>query len=446
MANYKTRSESQIYDFDKDFPPCKTFQPSTQLPTVRSVIGMLRYHLDMATGSKSGIVTKDMAVCEVAKQIYAKYYHDTVYCVSLSTIVRKVDDLRKQVTEGKKRAGEKGKEGQKVVIEYKKLFDTKNMLFDVYAVKPDRQKALEEEWGVQMSEREYQYYEDQKTVRKMFCAKGVDPVWYQTIMKAQRVKELEEKYRRERDQQFQYKSITNITEILKQSGEITDSSSDKEQSEHVEQVEHGKEQVEHADEYIEQEDIQHLSEPKRKKRRFMDVVEVDTNDSMPSKFCHIRHSERKVRQEFYITVANLTGLGLSNNEASSAIVEVGNSMFERKWKTFGEYEDTFDIDTAPSHGNIRASLEEIEAQSLCQVVEKLEEQKLTGKMVTHASDSTTKKGVGQFMVQGLHIGQENAFPLPILQIYGETTEDIAMQVDMGFEILALVRGVSVKDV
>ena len=62
----------------------------------------------------------------------------------------------------------------------------------------------------------------------MFCSKGVDPVWYQTIMKAQRVKELEEKYRRERDQQFEYKSIDNITEILKKSGEITDSSSDKE--------------------------------------------------------------------------------------------------------------------------------------------------------------------------------------------------------------------------
>ena len=175
-------------------------------------------------------------------------------------------------------------------------------------------------------------------------------------------------------------------------------------------------------------------------------VEVNTNDFMPSKFCHIRHSERKVREEFYITVANLTGLGLSNNEASSAIVEVGNGMFERKWKTSGECDETFDIDTVPSHSNIKTSLEEIEAQSLYQVAEKLEEQKLAGKMVTHASDSTTKKGVGQFMVQGLHIGQENAFPLPILPIYGEKTEDIAMQVDMGFEILALVRGVSVKDV
>ena len=67
-------------------------------------------------------------------------------------------------------------------------------------------------------------------------------------------------------------------------------------------------------------------------------------------------------------------------------------------------------------------------------------------MITHASDSTTKKGVGKFMVQGLHIGQDNPYPLPLLSIYGETTEDIAMQVDMGFEILGAVRGVSAKEI
>ena len=104
------------------------------------------------------------------------------------------------------------------------------------------------------------------------------------------------------------------------------------------------------------------------------------------------------------------------------------------------------MDTAPSSSNIRIALQEIEAQSLSLVVDKLEEEKVTGKMITHASDSTTKKGVGQFVVQGLHIGQDIPFPMPILPIHGETTEDIARQVDLGFEILAAVRGVSVKQV
>ena len=67
---------------------------------------------------------------------------------------------------------------------------------------------------------------------------------------------------------------------------------------------------------------------------------------MPDKYHHIRISERKVRPEFYLAVANLIGLGLSNYEASSAIVEVGNKMFDRKWKIFGEYDEIFDMDTA----------------------------------------------------------------------------------------------------
>ncbi|QQP36986.1 Hypothetical protein FKW44_022261 [Caligus rogercresseyi] len=55
-------------------------------------------------------------------------------------------------------------------------------------------------------------------------------------------------------------------------------------------------------------------------------------------------------------------------------------------------DEVFDQDTVPSTRSIRAALQQIEAQSLCLVVEKLEEEKEKGKMITHASDSTTKKG------------------------------------------------------
>ena len=163
---------------------------------------------------------------------------------------------------------------------------------------------------------------------------------------------------------------------------------------------------------------------------FEDTVQRDTDDLLPQTFQHIRISERKVRDEFYQTVANLTGKGLSTSESSLAIIEVGNTMFQRRWKTSNDFDEAFDIDTVPTNRNIRTALQQIEAQSLCLVVDKLEDEKQKGKMITHASDSTTKKGVGQFMVQGLHVGQDNPFPLPILPVHGETTEDIAMQVDM----------------
>ena len=74
-----------------------------------------------------------------------------------------------------------------------------------------------------MSDMEYIYYEDQKTDRKMLCSKGVDPVWYHSTMRAQRLRERQEDYRREMEKQFQYKTLDNITDILIEAGEIPSS-------------------------------------------------------------------------------------------------------------------------------------------------------------------------------------------------------------------------------
>ena len=63
-------------------------------------------------------------------------------------------------------------------------------------------------------------------------------------------------------------------------------------------------------------------------------------------------------------------------------------------------------------------------------------------MITAAIDSTTKKGVGQFATQGLSIGRNTPFPLPLLPICGESTEDVASQVAMGMEVLAAVNPTS----
>ena len=70
------------------------------------------------------------------------------------------------------------------------------------------------------------------------------------------------------------------------------------------------------------------------------------------------------------------------------------------------------------------------------MVDMLVKGKEEGKMITHASDSTTKPKVGQFIGQGIHIGQNSALPLPLLPICGEKKEDIAAQLGMGLEILS----------
>ena len=40
-----SRSGGKIYNADVEFPAMKIYEPKSKLPTIRSVIGMLRYHV-----------------------------------------------------------------------------------------------------------------------------------------------------------------------------------------------------------------------------------------------------------------------------------------------------------------------------------------------------------------------------------------------------------------
>ena len=182
-----------------------------------------------------------------------------------------------------------------------------------------------------------------------------------------------------------------------------------------------------------------------KKRRLFTEVGTRENDQMPPEFQHVRDSERKVKDDLYMTCANLSGEGFSLQECISAVVTVANGMFGRKWKKPGDSTDGFDVDTLPDKKRILEKLRQVEAQSLCLVVREIELGKAEGHMITHASDSTTRRGVGQFIGQGIHIGQDSAFPLPLLGIAGETREDIGAQLGMGLEILSVVSGKDVKE-
>ena len=100
----------------------------------------------------------------------------------------------------------------------------------------------------------------------------------------------------------------------------------------------------------------------------------------------------------------------------------------------------------PSERSLRENLRLIESQSLSLVVNEMLQQSQSGRMITHAMDSTTKKRAGQFVTQGIHIGQNCPFPLPLINICGEKTEDIALQVDFGFRCLAAVKDMEVAEI
>ena len=152
-------------------------------------------------------------------------------------------------------------------------------------------------------------------------------------------------------------------------------------------------------------------------------MDIETGDSdFPPQMAHVRDSERKVKDQLYITVSALS-------ECCNSIVEVANGMFGRQWKLPASDTETFDQDTLPDIRNIRSKLQLVEAETLNLVVSSITEAKNAGRAITASIDSTTKKGVGQFATQGIQIGRNCPVPMPLMGISGETTEEVALQVD-----------------
>ncbi|KAI8487910.1 hypothetical protein Bbelb_343580 [Branchiostoma belcheri] len=111
-------------------------------------------------------------------------------------------------------------------------------------------------------------------------------------MRAQRLRERQEEYRKLRDQQFQYKTLDEITANLIEAGEIPTSTAS---SSTVKQKRQKTSESEPHDKEGERSELAAI--PKEKKRKlFKEVAEVDIDDRLPKEFQHIRDSERKVQK------------------------------------------------------------------------------------------------------------------------------------------------------
>ena len=418
-ATRKTRQAGELLDPDIDFPALPKFKDPNKLPTTSDVIGVLRYLLD---NPKTNI-HYSQAFSEVKKMIYSKWYHDTVYCITSAAIAKRIEKEWNIFKEGRKRI-RSGRKSGKAVDQYKQLKERSQKLFDVAASTHERLKQCEVEFGVKMSQNEVSYLEDQRSVRKMECDKGVDTVWYTAIMKKERQREFSEKYKREMENTFRFVDIDQICDILGNQGEI---SADNNEDALTLESQNNEEPSEKPE----------VGKQSSRRRQFT-AGEEESEDELPPKLRHVRLSERIVRDDVYETLADLKGLGLSTNEASQALIKVANNLFNRKWKMFDEDNEKYDLDTLPHPRNMRNVDELIEAKSLACISKEIEESSQSGRMITHATDSTTKKGVGQFAVAGIHIGQNVPFPLPLIPVSGETTKDIADQCSLMCKILAVV--------
>ena len=380
------------------------------------------------------------AVKEVRKEIETNYCNATVYCLESKVIDRKLEKIYSEFKEGRKRYadGRTDKEGNDftAVAKFKRLIEKKDTLFDCSTDNPQRKLKCSLLWDVKMGEMEKIYLEDQKGNRKMHTQTQPDPVWYRAAMKAKRLQERSEEDFQERlEERDSGKSFEQLEQVLADQGMIPSASSPESTASTPAKVTSATPTTPH---------LEDGAPAARKKKLFVDNNE-NTGDNMPEEYRNIRHSEKGVKDEFYQTMANLTGKGLSVNEAATAIVEVGRGMFNRKnWKKSEDKDTTFDKYTTPHKSSILEHLKRIEVQSLNLVVGEMVKAKEEGHMLTLASDSTTRREVGKFIGEGIHIGQGSAYPLPLLPVSSESREDIALQLGMGLELLAISSSISVE--
>ncbi len=321
-----TRSSGDLLDPDINFPALTKFKDPKKLPLCSDIIGVLRHLLEVQR------MSNPVAIKEVKNQVYSKWYHDTVYCLTPRAIVKRIEKEWDIFKEGKKRI-RSGRLTGKAVDQYRDLMQRSDKLFDVVANTPDRLKQCESEFGVKMSQNEIAYLDDQRNDRKMECDKGVDIVWYTAMMKKQRQRELSDEYRKGMEKAFKPADLDEIMSAIGEDGELSVSSEENESDIEVDPLP----TVSSAPDDMEP--------PSAKKKRFSDVQ--DSSDILPAHMRHVRVSERIIRDDIYETLADLKGLGLSSSEASSALIIVSNKLFERNWKLLEAEDSSFDLNTLP---------------------------------------------------------------------------------------------------
>ena len=315
----------------------------------------------------------------------------------------------------------KGSYTQATSDRYKVFKDSKNLVYDIYSLHSQhpfakkRKKELEEQLDIRMGPDEYSYVEsqlcsdiDRKDPRKILCFPkkvDIDPVWEEQQRKKQSLEIYYDKLKHSSEEQFAIVSSDTFVD-----------DNDEDDSD-----------------YEEEEDDDSRT---KKKRKYKKIPENDL-DPMPSEYQHVRSGERKVFDKFYLAAGDLIGEGLSAREALLAIEIVSNRCFGRQFKQLENCkDDSYDQDTLPSKKAVRDMVERIEAQGLASEAAEIVTRKKAGETITHASDSTTKKAVGQFNVAGVHVNKEKPLPLPVVPVAGEAREDVAEQVALGFQILA----------
>ena len=414
------RSRGALLDPDEEVIEIPVWNKE-HLPSWRDVLGKVRHMLIINNGKMS----KDQAINETAKLLEQHWIQKTVYPMSHKIIKLRVKEeydkyfkLRNSYYCGGrnpyKKLRQKRKEDRtlyenEIINKYEDMYENFSIRCDQLCdIKADEKmkKIYEEERGIKMSKAEEHFYHGQKARDKRHkCLSEVDQKWGKKLKVESKLKLVH----------------TVVSEDLQLTSESD-----------TEIMDMSKDFVPHEDE----------------SRSSYVVPKGTINVHLPVEYGTIRTSNRKVREKVYTTIAALQGEGLSLQESLKAFVTVSKQFFDCDFKRVekGIKKEEYDEHTMPDERNVRSHVSLEETRRLDFIVQAIEKEKLKGKSITLAGDSTTRKKVGKYSVSGVHLGKDNILPLPTVSVTRETAENVAETVAMPLQILGIASGKKACDI
>ena len=437
----------EIYDLSLAFPHVATFDV-TKLPLLKTVIGNV---LHQVTERK---LSYEAAIHETGQQLYHLWIRNNTYPVTIQTIKNRLSKHIKEFRDLSKRSSDR--QNEQFVSRTTTFIDQCNQLFDIFCEDEVKREKLEDQYDLPMIQKDWDFLECMRGDRKGHSEKKGDVSWHR-----ERDKEREKSRKRVQRQQMQQKVVSSSQLEIEGEEDVVSSTLVTEEENSAAIL---------------------VSEPAsvdtlcRKRKKFVPPSEfipsISTRSSStteppnhtaqpPSTTSHhVRLSENLIRNEIYQTFAELDGHGFSYHQSLIATQVIANRVFGCKWKLPDEsdrvkksaydsddeeIERTFDIDTLPTRRSIRRNLKKIEVQSLKLTAEKIVDASAEEHLITHSTDSTTRKKVGCFAPQGIHINRDEFYPLPTLQISSETTDNVAESIKTDFEMLSAASGKSATE-
>jgi len=414
----ETRRGEKLFQLSKKethltcLPIIEKFQ-HTKLPLLKEVISLVYKRTEKG-------YTFESAVKHISQLVEKHWTDRNIYTYSHQAVMKKLNKHLKEYRYLSK--VDTRRQGESFIKRCNAMNTLLDSLFDIFCHDKNRLKKLEQQHGIPMQKEEYEFLNNMRGDRSYVCDK-VDVLYH---------KEQDEKLRKlEKKKMIQSSNFETVSfeEDVDDDAGIIDTENP---------YEHTEEQ----------------SPVAKKKLKFVDtstpIATISTRTSaskvgchikdVPSGGIHVRTSKNAVLSEIYHACADMDGEGFSLREIQVALKVVANTIFKTEWKIpeekdrISKYdheneepeqepkETIIDSNTLPTRSAIRKKLKQMQAYSLGLIANEINSSETKVDIITHATDSTTRKHVGTFAPSGLHINRDKYLPLPTLQITSETTE------------------------